>query len=227
MDLQARYAAIQQKEEELRNRESALRKQDVSLDAAHPPNFPPFYPMMYHNIAEEIPIAMQLFLKVALVGIITILVNSFVNLIACCASKPFVKEKKMSEVVSNVIGGAIIALLTGPLAFRVTYMREYEQCKKNEITLWTMALQALLLVWVGLCSVGVVWGTIGVVRMLDAVGSKANGFTKAIAVISTALWLLITALELFLLGRLLLLFKASGQRLETAPAGGYAPGPDQ
>jgi hypothetical protein len=226
MDLQSRYTAIQQKEEELRNREAALRKQDVALDAAHAPNFPPFYPMMYHNIAEDIPIAMQLFLKLALIGIIAILVNSVINLIACFVSKPFVKDQSPSNVVSNIIGGAIVALLTGPLAFRVTYIREYEQCKKNEITLWTLALQGLLLAWVGLCASGVVWGTIGLIPMLTAL-SKASGFAKVIATIAGVIWLAIAVLELFLLGRLLLIFKTSGQRIQAVPAGGYAPGPPE
>jgi hypothetical protein len=211
MDLQTRYAAIQQKEEDLRRREATLRKQHIDVNDQHAPNFPPFYPMMYHNIAEEIPIAMQWFLKLALIGIAGMLVVAFVNWISCFTSKSFTPSASTSAVIENVIFGGIVGLLTAPLAFRVTYRREYDQCKAGSITLWTLALQGLLFAWITICAVGMHgMGTVGVIMTIDAFSSSANGFTKAMAAISCLLWLLIALLELFLLGRLLILYKTVG-----------------
>jgi hypothetical protein len=228
MELQARYEAIQRREEELRRREGDLRKQNVTVDNVNAPNFPPFYPVMYHNIAEEIPIAMQWFLKIALIAIAILIVNAVLNLISAFTSKSFKEDSKTSEVAQNVIFGAIIGILTGPLAFRVTYMREYRQFKGGDITLWTLALQALLFAWVAFCSVGIYGvGTVGVIMTIDAVsGKSSSGFVKALAGITCGLWLLSAAIELFLLGRLLLLYKGSGPRIEAGnPAGAYSPAP--
>jgi hypothetical protein len=59
---------------------------------------------------------------------------------------------------------------------------------------------------------------VGVIMMLDAVGSSAGKFGIAISVISGICWLAIAAWEFFLMGRLLLLFKSVGSSLNPAPA---------
>ena len=54
------WHAIKQKEEELKRREKALKKSNVEIvEDTKPPNFPPFCSVIYHNIAEEIPITSQ------------------------------------------------------------------------------------------------------------------------------------------------------------------------
>ncbi|KAH0791387.1 secretory carrier-associated membrane protein 1-like [Histomonas meleagridis] len=70
-DPAARYYAIQQKEEELKRREKALKKANVEIEEdTHPPNFPPFCSVVYHNIAEEIPIASQWTIRIAFIMIL-------------------------------------------------------------------------------------------------------------------------------------------------------------
>jgi hypothetical protein len=225
MDLQSRYSAIQQKEEDLRRREASLRTQNVTVDVSNTPNFPPCYPLMYHNLAEEIPISMQWFLRIALCAIIGLLVTAVVNLISCFTSGSFTSDSKASDVVENVVFGAIIGLLTGPLAFRVTYMREYSQCKASDISLTTLALQGLLFAWIALCAIGLHgMGTVGVIMTIDAVGGGGGAFVSAMAVISCVLWVGIACVEVFLLGRLLLLYKGSGQKVNAVNTA-YAPAP--
>jgi hypothetical protein len=65
--------------------------------------------------------------------------------------------------------------------------------------------------------------------MVDALGNgDSGGFAKAISAISAILWIGIALLELFLLGRLLLLYKGAGPKIETAtPGAAYAPAPGQ
>jgi hypothetical protein len=216
MDLQARYEAIQRREADLRRREDALRKQNVTVDAINPPNFPPFYPMLYHNITEEIPISMQWFLRIALAAICALLITAILNLISAFTSKSFKTDGTTSEAAENVIFAVIIGLLTAPLAFRVTYVREYREFKASDISLVTIALQALLFAWVTFCAVGVHGaGAVGVLMTIDCMGSDSGGFVKAMAGIACTLWLLLAATEFFLLGRLLLLYKGTGTQVRS------------
>ncbi|KAI8844786.1 scamp family-domain-containing protein [Chytridium lagenaria] len=55
--LTAKEEELKKKEEELAARERALRDQEETLRShgLNPPNWPPFYPLIYHNIDDEIP----------------------------------------------------------------------------------------------------------------------------------------------------------------------------
>jgi hypothetical protein len=211
MDLQSRYSAIQAKESELRQREDALRRQNASISDSKALNFPPLCPFVYHNISEEIPIQSQMFLKLCLGNIGGFLVSAVLNFIACCCSGSF-SGYTAADAIQNIVFGLIVGILTGPLAFRVTYLKMYGQCKTGDITLWGLAVKAMLFAWIVIQAVGPKgWGVVGGVMMLDAIGGKGNGFGKAMAVITFITYLLEALLEGFLLGKLMMLFKASGQ----------------
>jgi hypothetical protein len=215
MDLRDRYSRIQQKEEDLRRREAELRRAKVVVDESHPPNFPPFYPMLYHNITEEIPIISQTFLRIWLANLLELWVTAVVNIIACCCTSHFTGDKYGGGAqAQNIIFGIIVGVLTVPLGFRVTYIRLYRECKASEIGFVTLGLSALFFAWIAVGAVGPPKsGMVGVIMGIDGVSGR-GGFTKAISGISAALYLLAALLQLFLLGRLMLLFKASGRQLQ-------------
>ncbi|TPX62513.1 hypothetical protein PhCBS80983_g00231 [Powellomyces hirtus] len=55
--LSAREEELRKREAELNEREAALRREQEQIRQAgfHPPNWPKFYPLFYHDIASEIP----------------------------------------------------------------------------------------------------------------------------------------------------------------------------
>ncbi|KAI8610764.1 scamp family-domain-containing protein [Chytriomyces sp. MP71] len=58
-DLRTREDELRRREEALLARESQVREQEAALRAhgLHPPNWPPFYPLIYHDIDTEVPAA--------------------------------------------------------------------------------------------------------------------------------------------------------------------------
>jgi hypothetical protein len=120
----------------------------------------------------------------------------------------------------NIVFGVIILLLAAPLAFRITYLRLYRYCKRESIPITLLVFQAGLFLFIAIAAVGFGdSGMVGVIMMIDAVGYGGAKGAVAIAVISGLMWLLLCAFELFLLGRMLLLYKAVGLgALAPAPA---------
>jgi hypothetical protein len=215
-DLEGRFNTVRAKEQELQRREEALRKANVTVGDSNIPNFPPFYPLIYHNIAEEIPMLMQTFIRISLFGVGWLAILSIVNWLACFTTASFGRNAG-----ENIVFGLIIGLFLTPLAFRVTYWKLYRQCKEQSITFWTLALQGGLFLF---CVIGVVGiedsGMLGVMMILDAVANKPSAFTMGICVTACVCWCIAAAWQFFLLGRLLLLFKTTGTTIQPQ-AGGY------
>jgi hypothetical protein len=212
MDLRSRYYAIQQKEADLKQRESSLRNQNVAISSEKAPNFPPCWPVLYHNIAEEIPIHSQWFIRLCLINIIAFVVLAPLNFLACCTSGQF-----SDGVAQNVVFSIIVGLLTAPLAFRITYKKLYGQCKADEFSLWALGLKALLFAWIVIGAAGIEKsGMAGIAMAVDAFANRdASGFARTVVVLTAAIYVAAAALEFFLLGRLLILFKSTGQRIDT------------
>jgi hypothetical protein len=184
----------------------------VVVSGEKTPNFPSCYPLFYHNITEEIPIHSQWFLRLCLLDVIIFLVLGPVNFIACCTSGQFDEP-----ATQNVVFSIIIGLLTGPVAFRVTYKKMYFQAKSDEFSLWGMCLKALLFAWILIGAIGIRGsGMAGIAMSISAFGAgTASGFAKAMVVITTMLYVGAALMEFFTLGRLLLLFKGTGPRIDT------------
>ena len=218
MDIRDRYNAIQDKEEELKRREAALKKANVNIDDSHPPNFPPFCSTVYHNIGEEIPITMQWTVRIAFIALFWSAAMLVVNMIAACFSGKFSGDYNVAQMV---IFAVIYLILTVPLAFKVNYYRFYTQCKKTEITIGYLALQAIYLIFNVIGAAGIKEsGMVGIITMIDAIAGDNNGATKAFASIAAVMWILEALVQLFLTGKILVLYKGMGRKLEAQPVAG-------
>ncbi|KAL5797645.1 hypothetical protein ACOSQ2_002465 [Xanthoceras sorbifolium] len=71
-ELQAKEAELKRKEQELKQREEAIRKTGVVIEVK---NWPPFFPLIHHDIPKDIPIHLQ---KMAYAAFTT-----FLGLIVC------------------------------------------------------------------------------------------------------------------------------------------------
>ncbi|KAK7312777.1 hypothetical protein VNO77_36904 [Canavalia gladiata] len=77
-ELQAKEAELKRREQELKRREDAIARAGIVIEEK---NWPPFFPLIHHNIANEIPIHLQRIQYVAFttwLGLILCLVWNFV-----------------------------------------------------------------------------------------------------------------------------------------------------
>ncbi|GJW16737.1 secretory carrier-associated membrane protein 1 [Tanacetum coccineum] len=78
-ELQAKEAELQKREEELKKREDAIARSGIIIEEK---NWPPFYPMIHNDIANEIPIHLQKTLYVAFGSWLGLMLCLVWNLIA-------------------------------------------------------------------------------------------------------------------------------------------------
>ncbi|XP_024995327.1 secretory carrier-associated membrane protein 1-like [Cynara cardunculus var. scolymus] len=82
-ELQAKEAELKRREEELKKREEAIAKAGIVIEEK---NWPPFYPLIHHNIAAEIPIHLQKIQYVAFGTWLGLMLCLVWNLIAVTAA---------------------------------------------------------------------------------------------------------------------------------------------
>ncbi|KAH0786848.1 scamp-domain-containing protein [Histomonas meleagridis] len=217
--LEERYYAIQQKEEELLRREKALKKENIEIvENEKQFNFPSFYPVMYHDISEEIPIISQWVVRIAYYKIYALFVTVIVNLIACCVSGKIKVGGAGARynTGTNVVFGVIIGVLAVPLAFKINYHKLYNHCKENNIGLGWFALQGLYIFCYGYAAVGLKnTGLMGIITMIDAIAAGEGTFTKIICALSGIMWTVGALVQIFLFGRVMVLFRSTGERVHS------------
>ncbi|CAN1231479.1 Secretory carrier-associated membrane protein 1, partial [Linum perenne] len=78
-ELQAKEAELKRKEQELKRREEAISRAGVVIEEN---NFPPFFPIIHHDIANEIPIHLQRIQYVAFTTLLGLVLCLLWNVIA-------------------------------------------------------------------------------------------------------------------------------------------------
>ena len=210
-ELQERYARIQRKEEELRQRESVLREQQLGIDEDREPNWPSCCPLVYHNIAEEIPMDNQTVVKVAFYLQFLWWACLIFNLFASFGVSSMKKDKDY-PFARYIVFSIIYTILGIPLAFRINYMKFYEQCKLNDLGGCWFILELIFLAINVYAAVGLPEsGCAGVLLFVDAISSEsASGYLKVLSIITTVLLILSSCGQAFIGGRAFILYKSMG-----------------
>ncbi|KAM7277062.1 hypothetical protein ACFE04_018928 [Oxalis oulophora] len=78
-ELQAREAELRRKEQELKRREDAIQRAGIVIEEK---NWPPFFPIIHHDIAKEVPIHLQRVQYIAFTTYLGLVVCLLWNLIA-------------------------------------------------------------------------------------------------------------------------------------------------
>ncbi|KAI3682918.1 hypothetical protein L1987_83300 [Smallanthus sonchifolius] len=121
-ELEAKEAELNRREEILTRKEEALARSGAVIDNK---NWPPFYPLVHHDIAGDIPIHLQRIQYVAYATLLGVPISLFWNLITSIAI--FV-----SDAAGVFIFFSIIYFLLGPPgAFYFWYRPLYRAFKKN------------------------------------------------------------------------------------------------
>ncbi|KAK7273623.1 hypothetical protein RIF29_14680 [Crotalaria pallida] len=77
--LQAKEAELKRKEQELKQREEAIARAGVVIEEK---NWPPFLPLIHHDIANEIPLHLQRIQYVAFTTFLGLVICLFWNIVA-------------------------------------------------------------------------------------------------------------------------------------------------
>ncbi|XP_022863062.1 secretory carrier-associated membrane protein 3-like [Olea europaea var. sylvestris] len=78
-ELQAKEAELKRREQEVKRKEEAARRAGIVLEEK---NWPPFFPIIHHDIANEIPIHLQKLQYVAFTTLLGLALSLFWNVIA-------------------------------------------------------------------------------------------------------------------------------------------------
>ncbi|OHT16093.1 secretory carrier membrane protein [Tritrichomonas foetus] len=206
-----RFARLQAKEQELRDREKALKKQDVFIEEDKSNNFPPFFPLVHHDIVNDIPLSSQWTIKIAFLAQFFWAAQLLINFVAACTTGTIHLGSGKYSLGTNIVFSIIIMILGVPCAFKLNYMKLYSQAKKNAIKGTFFILQGLFIAvnvygFVGLKNNGVM----GVITTIDALAASTSGFCKAMVIIATVMWASSSLIQLFLFGRVMLIYKNGG-----------------
>ena len=198
-----RFKRLQAKEQELREREKALRKQNVDVDEEKANNFPPFCPVVHHNIIEDIPIVAQWTIKIAFIAQFIWILQLLLNFIAACSTG----SMNSYSVAMNAVFSLAIMILGVPCGFKLNYMKHYTNASKDGMSVSNLILQVLFIAvniyaLIGLKNQGVM----GVLTTIDALAG-GNGFSRIMIPIAAAFWGLQVAIQIFLFGKIIILFK--------------------
>ncbi|KAJ3096852.1 Secretory carrier-associated membrane protein 5 [Phlyctochytrium planicorne] len=175
---------LERREREIKEREAKLTEREKTVGKLHPPNFPPFRPLVYHDIQNDIPQQGQWLVKRLFMAWWLSSVTYIVNFAACFALL-IVK----AESAGGTFGLALIIMLIGiPVSFVFWYQPLYNGVKSDRSISFFLfffnfsfhlAVSALL-------AVGIPgWGGAGVIYSLSQLGS--NIAVGALCAVSSSL----------------------------------------
>lgn len=219
-----RYQRIQQKEKELKQREEALRQASVDLDDTRPPNFPPFCPVVYHSISDDINIEYQSTVKVGFIGQFVWMAALVLNFMgACGVGTVDASGKDPYSLGQYIVFSILYAVLGIPLAFKINYMKLYEGCRIADLGMGYLALQAIFILINIYCLVGLKnSGAVGIISAIDIAAKTSSGFMKIFPFINIAAWGASTFMQLFLITKVLIIYKGMGGKLPVGPSASQA-----
>ena len=207
-ELQERYNRIQRKEEELKQREAALREQQLGIEEDRAPNWPPCCPFIYHDITEEIPMANQTAVKVAFWLQFVWAIALIINVIASFGVGAM--NSDAYPLATYIVFSIIYAILGIPLAFRINYMKFYEQCKNNDLGACWFLLELIFFALNVYAAVGVPKsGLCGVLCAIDAI-SKGSGYIRAMSIVTSIVFVCSALGQGFIGSRAFILYKTMG-----------------
>ncbi|KAI3804082.1 hypothetical protein L1987_32252 [Smallanthus sonchifolius] len=121
-DLEAKEAELNRREEELKRKEDAITRAGIVVEEK---NWPPFFPLIHHDIPNEIPLHLQRTQYVAFTTLLGIIVCLIWNLVA-------VTMAWIKGAASEIWFLAVIYLITGiPGAYVLWYRPLYRAMRTN------------------------------------------------------------------------------------------------
>ncbi|TFK54770.1 scamp-domain-containing protein [Heliocybe sulcata] len=123
-----RMQELQQREQELQRREQELNQRAEHIRTHGRNNFPPFYPLVYHSIQDEIPEASRPLITDLFRLWLLLMATLLVNMIACI----FATVTGTGDGVRDLLVSLMYIVVIGGLAFLTWYRPIYNGYMKEQ-----------------------------------------------------------------------------------------------
>lgn len=204
-DLQAWEEELKRKEQEIRRREEALASTGFVVEKK---NWPPFFPIMNHNIAGEIPLPSQKLMYIAFASWLGMLLCLVWNLIAVSVALT------RGAAITNWLLAVIYALAGCPGSYALWYKPLYRCMRKDSAVrfgwfflTYMFHIGFCILVAVAPPIFGNLYSFTGVLSIILALNST---FVTIFYIVGCALFCLETLLSIWVLQKVYAYFRSSG-----------------
>jgi len=217
MDLKKKEKELQAKETELRKREQEVRRREEAASRAgivlEEKNWPPFFPIIHHDIANEIPIHLQKLQYVAFTTLLGLVLCLFWNVIAVTAA--WIKGEGV-----KIWFLAIIYFIAGVPGAYVLWYRPLYRAFRNESALKFGWFFLFYLLHIGFCILAAVAPPIvfkgksltGILAAIDVLGDHA--LIGIFYFIGFGLFCVETLISIWVIQQVYMYFRGSGKAAE-------------
>ncbi|XP_075098247.1 secretory carrier-associated membrane protein 1-like isoform X2 [Nicotiana tabacum] len=209
-ELQAKEAELRKKEQELKRREDAIARAGIVIEEK---NWPPFFPIIHHDIANEIPIHLQNLQYVAFTTLLGLAACLLWNLIAVTVA--WIKGQGITIWLL-----AIIYLISGVPGAYVLWYRPLYRAMRTDSALKFGWFFLCYLFHIGFCIIAAVAPPIffkgkslaGILPAIDLLGW--NGLVGVFYFIGFAFFCLESLISIWVIQQVYMYFRGSGKAAE-------------
>ncbi|XP_073131944.1 secretory carrier-associated membrane protein 2-like [Henckelia pumila] len=209
-ELQAKEAELKRREQEIRRREEAAARAGIVLEDK---NWPPFFPIIHHDIANEIPIHLQKLQYVAFTTLLGLTFTLFWNLIAVTAAWIKLGDPKIWFL-------AVIYFISGVPGAYVLWYRPLYRAFRTESAMKFSWFFLFYLLHIGFCIFAAVAPPVvfkgkslaGILPAVDIIGKHA--IVGVFYFIGFGLFCLESLLSLWVIQQVYMYFRGSGKAAE-------------
>ncbi|XP_044496027.1 secretory carrier-associated membrane protein 3 isoform X2 [Mangifera indica] len=209
-ELQAKEAELKRREQEVRRKEEAAARAGIVLEEK---NWPPVFPIIHHDIANEIPIHLQRLQYVAFATFLGLVLCLFWNVIAVTTA--WIKGEGV-----KIWFLAIIYFIAGVPGAYVLWYRPLYRAFRNESALKFGWFFLFYLLHIGFCIVAAVAPPIffkgksltGILAAIDVLGDHA--LVGIFYFVGFGLFVIETLVSISVLQQVYLYFRGSGKAAE-------------
>ena len=209
-ELQAKETELRKREQEVRRREEAASRAGIVLEEK---NWPPFFPIIHHDIANEIPIHLQKLQYVAFTTLLGLVLCLFWNVIAVTAA--WIKGEGV-----KIWFLAIIYFIAGVPGAYVLWYRPLYRAFRNESALKFGWFFMFYLLHIGFCILAAVAPPIvfkgksltGILAAIDVLGDHA--LIGIFYFVGFGLFCIETLISIWVIQQVYMYFRGSGKAAE-------------
>ncbi|XP_057764528.1 secretory carrier-associated membrane protein 2-like [Salvia miltiorrhiza] len=206
-ELQAREAELKRREQEIRRREEAVARAGIVLEEK---NWPPFFPIIHHDIANEIPIHLQRLQYVAFTTFLGLSFTLLWNVIAVTSA--WIKGENV-----RIWFLAIIYFISGVPGAYVLWYRPLYRAFRKESALKFGWFFLFYLLHIGFCIVAAIAPPFvfkgksfaGILSAIDLIGDQV--LVGVFYFIGFGLFCFETVLSLWVIQQVYMYFRGSGE----------------
>ncbi|KAJ8618144.1 hypothetical protein MRB53_014330 [Persea americana] len=210
MELKAKEAELDRREQELKRREAAAARAGIVIEDK---NWPPFFPIIHHNIANEIPIHLQRLQYFAFATLLGLVICLLWNLVAVTAA--WIKGEGVTIWLL-----AIIYFISGVPGGYVFWYRPLYHAMRTDSVLKFGRFFLFYLLHIGFCIFASVAPPIifkgkslaGILPAFDVIGS--NALVGVFYFIGFGFFCLESLLSIWVIQQVLMYFRGSGKAAE-------------